>query len=145
LFERAGDLPFTRRSFLSAALDRLEEGQHVYTAVENGKLLHYSWLIPRQEVSYSDYGQPIELPAGSAVVYDDYTYPAARGRGLHRASIEQRVHDAALMPDTNWIFTGVRADNPRSWRNFERLGFTIYCRCFREVRGGRTKLWMECE
>ncbi len=145
LFERARDLDFNRSSFLSTALERLETGQIVYTAAAGGKLLHFSWLIPHQEVSYSDYGQPLELPPGSAVAYDDYTYLAARGHGYHRTSIQQRTRDAANNARTEWIFAGVRADNPRSWRNFESLGFTVYCRCFRDASRGHEKLWIEFE
>ncbi len=37
----------SRREFFSAAVARFEDEQHVYTAVEDGRLVHFGWLAER--------------------------------------------------------------------------------------------------
>ena len=129
-----------RQQFLSDALDRLENGRHVYTLVERGVLVHFAWLIEEQAVSGSEYGQPYELAPRSCVLYDDYTHPTARGRGLHKASLVARARDAATTLPVDWIYISVLAENTPSRRNIERVGF-VRCAQFTKVtRLGRTTL-----
>jgi GNAT superfamily N-acetyltransferase len=143
-YERASHSDVSERDFLMRALRRIEEGQHVYTYVEDGRLLHYCWLIDRQEVTYSDFGQRVELPPNTSVLYDDYTHPAARGRGLHKAGLRQRLRDAARIPGAEWIAIGVLASNTPSRRNIEAVGFTCFCRAFVQTRGRSKRGWVAC-
>ena len=78
----------SRRQFLSAALARIEEGQHVYTYADGGQLLHYGWLAeePTDELK----GRVLRglcVPAKAALAFDLYTLPKARRRGLATSSV----------------------------------------------------------
>src|SRR5207302_510844 len=69
--------------FLKRVLEGLEAGNHVFTRVEDGRLVHYGWLIERQQKSFiSEVGHNFYLPPDSAVLADFYTHPAARGKGF---------------------------------------------------------------
>jgi CelD/BcsL family acetyltransferase involved in cellulose biosynthesis/GNAT superfamily N-acetyltransferase len=130
----------SRQVFCNDAIERLEAGQHVYTLVENGLLVHYSWVIEEQETSASEFGQPFALEPRSCVLYDDYTHPRARGRGLHKVSLVQRARDAVSLRPIDWVYISVVAENEPSRRNIERLGFQLCASFVREVRFGRTRL-----
>lgn len=135
--------PTTRR-FLKQALENLEAGMHSYTYSENGRLLHYGWLIERQEESFlNEVGQKLYLPPNSAVLADFYTHPVARGRGLYGSSLSQMLHAAATVPGTRRIFICVMADNYPSRRVIERVGFQYQYSLFRRKALGRTEKWSD--
>lgn len=128
--------------FLKRVLKGLENGNHVYTRVEDGRLVHYGWLIERQQKSHiSEVGHDFYLPPESAVLADFYTHPAARGKGLYQHSLRQMLHDAALIPGTKHIFIGVLADNGPSRHVIEKVGFEYRFSFFARTIGGKTKRW----
>jgi hypothetical protein len=128
---------------LSARLEewkrRLKDGQHVYTRMENGKLAAFGWMIERQQVSWlAQQKQSVELPPDCAVTYDFYSLPQYRNRNYYPHLLMHTFHDAALVPGTQWIHTGVTAEDkvPRWW--VERLGCKyLESYCYRRV------LWRE--
>ncbi len=126
------------KEFVRNAASRMSRGEHVYTYVERGRLLHYSWLIDHQQSSGSEFGTRTELPAHSSVLYDDYTHPASRGRGLHTASLLSRVRDAVSIAGSRWVVIGVMADNAPSRHNIEKVGFRHFKSIFKRVRLGRS-------
>ncbi len=138
--------PFTaadlsEKDFWAQAMQRLEQGMHVYTSVTNGLLLHYSWLEERTGRAGSDFGHEFRLPEPAAVLWDDYTWPSARGRGLQTRSIRRRVRDAATAGSRH-MFIGVRADNPVSLHNIEKVGFEHWASGWAQYRFGCVKRWV---
>ena len=132
----------SRQVFLSTALSRLEEGTHVYTVADAAGLLHYGWLIDSQSQSYSpEVHQQVTLPAGSACVFDFYTVPRARGKGLYQASLLQMLHDAASTEGVKRIVVGVLADNAASRHVIEKAGFEYEFSMFERFRLGRRLIW----
>lgn len=132
------DFPLSRQEFLANALRRYESGQRSYTSELNDRLAHISWLIPSTETIGTDFGQSIEVPKGSANIWEAYTFSFARGQGLQKASLAQRVCDAVSNPEVQWIYVGVRADNTVSRNNLERFGFRVCGSTWRWSRFGRT-------
>jgi len=137
--------PFSARDvsledFLAEALRRVEQRQHVYTFAADGVLLHYSWLVERTERAGSDFGHEFRLPGPAAVLWNDYTWPLARGRGLQTQSIHRRLRDAAAAGHTR-MFISVRADNAISRHNIEKVGFRHWASGWAEYRFGRVKRW----
>jgi len=129
-------------TFLSRVMSGLENGNHVYTRVEDGRLVHYGWLIERQQKSHlSEVGHDFYLPPESAVLADFYTHPAARGKGLYQHSLRQMVHDASVIPGTRHVFIGVLADNVPSRHVIEKVGFDYLFSFFARTAGGKTKRW----
>jgi GNAT superfamily N-acetyltransferase len=132
----------SRQGFLSTALTRIENGLHVYTCTENGRLVHYGWLIERQERSFvSEVRQEYVLPPNSASLFDFYTFPRARGRGLYTLCLRTMLRDAARIPGTEKIIIAVLADNGPSRHVIEKVGFVYECSLFEEVRFGRARRW----
>jgi CelD/BcsL family acetyltransferase involved in cellulose biosynthesis/GNAT superfamily N-acetyltransferase len=114
----------SRQSFLARALKRLENGERIYTIAEDGLLLHYGWLCDRQKESFfTEVEAGFTFPDNSAVLYDYYTHPAARGQGYYQRSIARMIADASAVPGTEWIYISVLADNGASRHVIEKLGF----------------------
>jgi len=129
-------------AFLRRVLAGLENGNHVYTRVEDGRLVHYGWLIERQQKSHlSEVGHDFHLPPESAVLTDFYTHPAARGKGFYQHSLRQMLCDASLIAGTKQIFIGVLADNVPSRHVIEKVGFDYRFSFFVRTTCGKTTRW----
>jgi CelD/BcsL family acetyltransferase involved in cellulose biosynthesis/RimJ/RimL family protein N-acetyltransferase len=114
----------TRQKFTAESLKRIENGHHFYTGVEYGRLVHCSWLAENKKMDvFPGTRQPFHPPPGSAILYGSYTDPAARGRGLYHAALDQMLYDAAQLPGINYIFTAAQARNKLACRVIEKLGF----------------------
>lgn len=131
---------FTKSEFHREVLKRLEEGAIPYTFAENGKLLHYGWLLEHQEVSQVyEIGAEFRFPPDTAVLFDFYTHPEARGRGLYKKSLCQLLHAAVEVPGVRQVFIGVMADNKSSRHVIEKLGFRYHSSLFKETLLGNIR------
>ena len=131
----------TTDAFLQSATERLENGEHCYTRVEDGLLVHCGWLVDRQQKTFmAEVHQAWTLPPGAAVVYGFYTHPRYRGRGMYASALSRMIRDAATIPGLGEIYVCVRADNGPSRRVIEKLGF-VYDRSFFERRRFRKVRW----
>ena len=127
-YEPTDSWHLTPSAFHRQAIERLSEGNHVYTRVEAGKLVHYGWLIERQEKSFvTEVNQYITLEPDSASLYDFFTHPLARGKGLYQSAMRQMLHDAVAIPNTRQVYISVLADNIPSRRAIEKIGFEYQC------------------
>jgi CelD/BcsL family acetyltransferase involved in cellulose biosynthesis/GNAT superfamily N-acetyltransferase len=132
----------TREEFLSRALTRLQNGHHVFTHVEQARLVHYGWMgEAQQHADLSEVGQQIALPPGTAVLYEYFTHPEARGRGLYQHSLRQMLEEAAAAPDAKWIYIWVLADNAASRHVIEKAGFEYRGSAFQSAALGRARRW----
>jgi CelD/BcsL family acetyltransferase involved in cellulose biosynthesis len=129
-------------AFLHDCSLRLEAGETVYTVVDSGKLVHYSWLTRREGFTPNGFGGTVGFPPASYVLWDDYTLPSARGRGLHKASIRARV-EGAVCAGASSIFINVEASNRPSRRNIEKFGFVYFGSLFRRVLFGKSRVWSQ--
>ncbi len=130
------------QAFLSAALQRIERGEHVYTLADDHKLLHYGWLIDDQtHACFIEVQQGFEFPEHSAVLYDFYTDPDERGRGLYQRTIQRIIQDALQrIEGLRYVYISVLADNRPSRHVIEKLGFDYQCSLFLNRRFGRVTL-----
>ncbi len=134
----------TSREFLSGALARIEAGAHVYTSVADGRLAHWGWLAERQETSFlSEVRTGFTFPPNSACLYDFYTHPHYRGRGLYTRSLRRMLRDAARVPGTEKVYIFVLADNIASRKVIEKAGFRYEGSLFEAVRFGQARRWAE--
>lgn len=131
-----------KKNFLETARDRLAAGEHVYTLALDGKLLHYAWLVDRREsMLVQEVGQTFHFGIPGAVLYDAYTIPEARGRGLHTHSVHARLRDAQALADARWAYVGCLAANRASRTVIERCGFAYYSSLHRIEALGFTTRW----
>lgn len=132
----------TTSKFHQKVLDNFEAGIHSYTYAEGDTLLHYGWLLERQEISkIFEVGQEFKMPPNTSVLFDYFTHPKARGKGLYQKSILQGLHDAAKIPGTEQVFIGVMADNSPSRHVIEKLGFKYEGSLFNKTRFGIKRKW----
>jgi len=132
----------TTSQFHQKVLRNYESGIHSYTYAEDDKLLHYGWMIAKQEISrVTEVDQEFTLPENTTVLFDYYTHPEARGKGLYQKSMIQGLHDAAKIPDTERVFIGVLSNNAASKHSIEKLGFKYEGSLFKKTVLGRVKKW----
>jgi CelD/BcsL family acetyltransferase involved in cellulose biosynthesis/GNAT superfamily N-acetyltransferase len=133
----------TLHELLGASLRRLEHDEHVYTRVEDGRLAHRGWMVEDQERALLSEVQMEYAPGkGSVTLYDFFTHPDYRGRGLYRAALTQMLHDAKAAGRTTAHIT-VLAENGASRHVIEKLGFRYVGSFYRRVSLGRVARWCE--
>jgi len=121
----------SRQEFLARALQRIGRGHHVYTYVEGGTLIHHGWTAENQSRALlTEVGQELPLPPRSSVVYDCYTHPGARGRGIYKRSLRHLLQAIAAKGCSDWIFIWVLAGNGASRHVIEQAGFDYYGSAF---------------
>lgn len=131
----------TRAKFLAEAESRLLAGEHVYTIVENGCLLHYGWLVVPAETRYIlEADQIVHFPPDSAYAYDFFTHPNARNQGLYQSSLWHILRHVTRTTELRDLYIAVGSHGPSRYV-VEKLGFR-YCRSlFVKWRWGRAKRW----
>jgi RimJ/RimL family protein N-acetyltransferase len=106
------------------ALERMAEGFHLYTLVEHGRLLHYAWLIERQTRGEDAWVDQVYFPPpDTAVLFDHFTHPSARGRGLYFQALCQLLHDARDLTQARQAYVTVFGNNGPSRHVIEKVGF----------------------
>jgi GNAT superfamily N-acetyltransferase len=114
---------------------RLGKGTECYLALEGDVIVHASWVTTRA-AWVGELGRYFTPSPSSAYVYESFTTPSARGRGIYPAVLE---HIAGTLSqsgiDRLWI--GVGADNVPSIRAIEKGGFVPAFEVGFEIRWGR--------
>jgi RimJ/RimL family protein N-acetyltransferase len=123
-YERKASWQMSPDDYRAEARLRLARGEHLYTLVEGERLLHYAWLVPDHERGVdAALGQVFLAPPGSAALYDHYTHPHARGRGLYYQALCQLLHDVCAITPATRAYVYVYADNGPSRHVIEKVGF----------------------
>ena len=129
----------SKSAFLASAIQRLEEGETVYTVCREGILLHFGWLIERQQKAhFSEVGAEYQYPEPGAVLYDFYTDPTARGQGLYQKTITRMLRDLSDNEKVNTAYISCLAENHPSKHVIEKLGFRKISSITRTTRAGVT-------
>ena len=130
-----------RDTFIAEARRRIDdEGMRLYTAILGDRLVHWGWLVPRQQCSWFPYVQQhYDYPDGTAVLFNAYTHPAARGTGLHTRSMKRRIADGAAQPGARWVYTAIESHNRASRAVAARCGFKCVDVLFERIRCGRVQ------
>lgn len=142
------DVWSSRQDFMAQALQRIEEGQHIYTLVEDGELLHWAWLIerPNQECLERLFpGCSLTLP--SALALDFCTAARARGRGLGMQCLGAMLRDVASTEDADNLVVAMRAGGDVSDAALKAAGFSCEASLLeRRTLGRRRPRWsVHCE
>lgn len=102
--------------------ERLSAHTRCFLAAEGDRLLHASWVTTcaawtRELRCY------VRPPAGSGYVYESFTGPSARGRGIYPAALRSMASWLAER-EIGGMWVAVEADNPPSLRAVTKAGFT---------------------
>ncbi len=132
----------SRDVFLKEAKTRLANGEHVYTIAENGRLVHYGWAAAPVAHRYiPDAGQFAEFPGDSVYLYDFFTHPECRNRGIFQNSLKQILREWGATLRFEEAFIGVDSANGPSRRAIEKIGFSYRFSLFQQWRWFRVKRW----
>jgi hypothetical protein len=128
------------QAFAAEARRRLDDGLHVYTAVQGRRLVHYVWLVPLQAKAWFPHvGQEYLFPPGTAVMFNDYTHPAARGHGLHQRSMRRRIWDSLQRPEIEWVYVATESHNHASRKVATRAGLRCMDVLYEHCRLGKVQ------
>ena len=92
----------------------------------------------QKESFMTEVQQSMTFPEGSVALYDYYSHPDFRGRGLYRATLGQMVRDAFADERTRYAYISVLADNVASRHVIESTGFEFERSFFLKCRFGST-------
>jgi RimJ/RimL family protein N-acetyltransferase len=124
LYAPGSEQPQGREAFLQEARARLESRQHVYTLVEGCVLVHYGWLQERVSFARDDWvGLGCDVRPESSCLWDYYTHPNARGRGLYRLALCHTLHEAFELAHAQQAYISVYGENAVSRHVIEKVGF----------------------
>jgi len=133
----------TRTEFLSAALRRLERGDHhVYLQIRKETIVRYAWLIERREREFlSEVQQELHFAPNSTILLDFSASSNDNGQECYKFMLTQMISDAVHIPGTDHIYACVRGDD-LCWRHaIENAGFDYQGSLFLTVRMGRSSRW----
>jgi hypothetical protein len=121
-------------------MKNLETGHHVYTQVENERLVQIAWLtVPKNLNPASEDQWYSLLPPESAVISDYFMH--SRDGSLTLASLCQILRDASQLEGVKYAYICVPADNLSLKRAVEEVGFTcLYSLFKRKVLGKVTRV-----
>jgi hypothetical protein len=123
-YERTAAVQLSPENYRREARARLDRGEHLYTLVENDTLLHYAWLVPFARPERDKVLGQVFYPAADSVsLYDHFTHPFGRRRGLYFKAMCQILHDVPLLTSAKQVYIYVYADNDPSRRVIEKVGF----------------------
>ena len=86
--------------------------------------LHYAWLIERQIRGEDGWVDQVYFPPpDTAVLFDHFTHPLARGRGLYYQALCRLLHDARDVAGARQAYVTVFGRNEPSRHVIEKVGF----------------------
>ncbi|MDX2031913.1 MAG: GNAT family N-acetyltransferase [Blastocatellia bacterium] len=130
----------TVNQFLRQALEKIENGQHVYTRVENDRLVEYGWLSEPQSRKPVAGEESLPAPAPDAVVLSDL-FSESNGPTLPTASLSQLLRDAAQVSGATQVQIEVSTRNSCLRNALEKAGFQYQYSVFAKCAFGKTTRW----
>lgn len=102
---------------------RLSESTHCFLVIGNGRVLHASW-VTTSAAWMRELQRYFCPPAGEAYIYESFTRPDTRGRGIYPFALDSICEHLANMSIARaWV--GVEDGNDASMRAVGKAGFEI--------------------
>jgi len=90
---------------------RFEDREYCLIGVEKEMIVHYCWLAMGEEYFDRETAFRIDLSSGKAYLYDAFTRPSFRNRGIYRAAIREAARLISSRGLTSLLVI-VEKDNP---------------------------------
>jgi CelD/BcsL family acetyltransferase involved in cellulose biosynthesis len=134
----------SRRKFMSAALSRIQVGQHVYTCVQEGSLQQVAWLIEQPgEGPERRIFEGYPFPPNAAVVHFEH-FGKGAGLALETACLRAVLEDAARGMAIRNVFVAMTAGDEQREQAVQKEGFTLRASLIEKTRLGRKRRrWVE--
>ncbi len=101
-------------------ISRLSEVTSCFLVEDQGLIVHSSWLTTYRAWT-RELRAYVSPPPGDAYVYESFTRPEVRGRGVYPFALKGIAEQIAGFAETLWVM--VEADNPASTRSVQKAGF----------------------
>jgi RimJ/RimL family protein N-acetyltransferase len=109
-------------SFMDVYHRRFESGHLLLAAEDEGRGVFQAWVASGR-LRIDELRRVWVIPERERVMYDVFTAPAYRGRGLYSNALRYLLSSAAILhAERFWIYA--RSDNTASIRVIRRCGFT---------------------
>ena len=130
----------SRQEFLADAMTRFEQGQHVYTYVEGGRLLVFGWLA---EEPAPNTLKEIALPPNSAAVLKFQICGSGSETDLSSLALRTMIRDAGRIEELQTIFIALAHTNLLALDLVRAVGFRYQASIFKRTRFGRRESWSQ--
>lgn len=108
------DSPWTFRS-------RITEDTRCFVVVHEGRFVHATWMTARAAWT-REIRRYLLPPAGDAYVYESFTHPSVRGRGVYPFAL-RGIAAVLAGRGLKRVWVAVERHNPSSLRAVEKAGF----------------------
>ena len=116
----------TKSELISQALERILEGETLYTISRNGLLANYQWMSKGGKTHrLTDVDMEFKSPPGSAIIYDAFTDPQFRRQGLSSRGLKKIIFDC-VNDGVQEIYIGHTYKNFASKALIEKEGFKVF-------------------
>ncbi len=116
---------------------RLREGHRCFGVFDRGRLIHASWVSPKEWSVWRD-SKKRTLAPGGAFLYDGLTEEAYRGKGI-AGEVFRRIGSELVREGIQQIYCTISTQNEASLKVYARVGFRETGQEILTVRGlGRT-------
>lgn len=133
----------SRRAFLSSAMRRLEDGQHIYTHAGNDRVSALGWLNEEPDAEPSAKVIPgFDVPADSAVILDFKCPANDPEQAIAATALRTMLHDAGERGKRR-VYIAVPDQVARMHDVLEQVGFARQGSIVRQARMGREALRVE--
>jgi hypothetical protein len=123
----------------SAARFRSSKNRGYVLLGADGVAEHFAWVAPYDGFAMAELGEVLQAPTPTGVmIFDCWTPPALRGRGLYGRMIGQLAAMLSAEDKDVWIFSA--AANPASVAGIEKAGFQLESSLLR-----RKVLWWQAK
>lgn len=113
-------------TLLLEASRRFSSGEVLYSLLMNGVLAHYGWLVKGGRTHrFTEVDMEFKSPKGSLILYDFYTEPEFRRKGLYQRNLKKMLYDG-FRAGVNEVYIGAAYRNNASRAAIEKTGFKIF-------------------
>jgi RimJ/RimL family protein N-acetyltransferase len=100
---------------------RLTENTRCFVVVHEGRFVHATWMTARAAWT-REIRRYVLPPAGDAYVYESFTHPSVRGRGVYPFALKG-IAAALSRRGLRRVWVAVEKHNPPSLKAVEKAGF----------------------
>jgi CelD/BcsL family acetyltransferase involved in cellulose biosynthesis len=121
-------------SFLSSALHRFEQGEHIYTTTSNGLLAYCAWVFGNES------RPALQLSSNDVTVHDIYIHSSQPYINLFRSALQNIVLDLFKNDIIHRVYIIVPIRNSQYKKCVEELGFVFQLSFINMKRFGKERI-----
>lgn len=129
-----------RESFLADARNKLNQGIHCITLVQDSQLAFVDWVRPgSNQARFGHVDQIVLFPERVSTQFSGYVHPAHRGKGLFLEGMRRILDYVFEQTDTQYAFAGVEQGHTIAYQSHLKVGFEVIARMDTRHRLGRVR------